>query len=150
MKFVTLVLAICLTTGLTGAESPDIGDLKVFPADNPWNWNISSYPVHPNSNNFIESIGGDVGLHPDFGTVWNGAPIGIPYVVVTAAQSKVPVVYTEYGDESGPGPFPLPPDAPVEGGPDGDSDRHVIAVDVRNAMLYELYRGVSERKFMGG
>jgi hypothetical protein len=125
---------------LSASESPGIGDLKIFPADNPWNWDISAHPVHPNSDNFIASIGKEVTLHPDFGTVWNGAPNGIPYVVVTGGQARVPVVYTAYGDESDSGPFPTPLVAPVEGGPDGDGDRHVIAVDVDNAMLYEQYR----------
>jgi hypothetical protein len=79
-------------------------------------------------------------LHPDFGTVWNGAPNGIPYVVVSGAQARVPINFTAYGDESDPGPYPVPPDAPVEGGPSGTGDRHVIVIDRDNWKLYELYR----------
>ena len=125
---------------LKGSDSPGIGGMKVFPDDNPWNWDISSYPVHPNSDNYVKSIGENVNLHPDFGTVWEGAPIGIPYVVVHAGQTLFPVEYTAYGDESDPGPFPIPLDAAVEGGATADGDRHVIAVDIDNARLYELYR----------
>jgi hypothetical protein len=61
-------------------------DFPLFPADNPWNTDISSYPVDPRSDRYIATIGLDTGLHPDFGTVWNGAPIGIPYVVVSGNQ----------------------------------------------------------------
>lgn len=130
----------CLFRQLSGQESPSIGNLKVFPDDNPWNWDVTSHSVHPNSDNFIESIGGHNPLHPDFGTVWNDAPNGIPYIVVNNDQPMIPIVYTAYGDESDPGPFPIPLNSQIEGGPNANGDRHVIAVDIDNAMLYELYR----------
>jgi hypothetical protein len=112
--------------------------LQVFPPDNPWNQDISQAPVHPNSANYLASIGLERGLHPDFGTVWQGAPIGIPYVLVRGEQPKVPVSFY-YDDESDPGPYPIPPDAPIEGGPDSAGDRHIIVVDVDNRLLYELF-----------
>ena len=48
---------------------------------------------------------------------------------------------TTYGDESDPGPYPIPPDAPVEGagGPYADGDRHVLVLDADNQKLYEVY-----------
>ncbi|MCB9867175.1 MAG: hypothetical protein H6816_11150 [Phycisphaerales bacterium] len=116
----------------------DVGSLQVFPADNAWNTDISHYPVHSNSDAYLAAIGLDTGLHPDFGTVWEGAPIGIPYVVVGADQPKVPVSFY-YADESDPGPYPIPADAPIEGGADADGDRHILVVDADNRMLYELY-----------
>jgi hypothetical protein len=70
--------------------------------------------------------------------VWDGAPIGIPYVVVTIAQPLVPVTYTDWGDESDPGPFPIPLTAAIEGGSASDGDRHVIAIDKDRKYLYEL------------
>jgi hypothetical protein len=124
---------------------PDLGSgaslhgKQLFPTDNPWNQDISALPVDPNSNNLIASIGLNTSLHPDFGTVYNGAPNGIPYVVVSGAQARVPVNFTAYGDESDPGPYPVPPDAPVEGGPNGTGDRHVIVIDRDNWKLYELF-----------
>ena len=60
-------------------------------------------------------------------------------MVVSGAQQKVPITFTDYGDESDPGPYPVPPDAPVEGGPNGTGDRHVIVIDRDNWKLYELY-----------
>lgn len=112
-----------------------------FPADNDWNRDISAEPVDPNSDALIASIGATVGLHPDFGAgLYNGGPIGIPYVVVSGSQSRVPIVFTAYGSESDPGPYPVPANAVVEGGPASDGDRHVIVIDRDNNRLYELYR----------
>lgn len=123
---------------------PDLGPgaslhgKQLFPSDNPWNEDISIAPVDPNSDNLIASIGLTTSLHPDFGTVWNGAPNGIPYIVVAGTQPKVPLNWTAYGDESDPGPYPIPPNAPIEGGANSTGDRHVLVVDRDNWELYEL------------
>ncbi|HJU82746.1 MAG TPA: hypothetical protein VJ600_00905 [Holophagaceae bacterium] len=116
-----------------------------FPADNAWNTDISTAPVDPDSANLIASIGLTTGLHPDFGSgLWAGAPIGIPYRIVSSAQALVPVAYQAYGDESDPGPFPIPADAPIEGQmADGSSfggDRHVLVIDRDANRLFELDR----------
>lgn len=116
----------------------DFGDVQVFPPDNPWNMDVSKLPVHPNSAQYIASIGADKPLHPDFGTVWQGAPNGIPYCVVRGDQKKVPVEF-EYADESDPGRYPVPPDAPIEGGPTSKGDRHILVIDFTNRKLYELF-----------
>jgi hypothetical protein len=117
----------------------DVAGQQVFPSDNPWNTDISRFPVDPNSDTLIASIGLTTGLHPDFGTVYNNAPNGIPYVVVPGTQPLVPITFTEYGDESDPGPYPIPPNAPVEGGLDSNGDRHLLVVDPDHGKLYELY-----------
>ncbi len=118
-------------------SSADLNGRMVFPPDNPWNTDISNSPVDPNSATLIASIGLTSPLHPDFGTVYNGAPNGIPYNLVSASQAKVPVVF-QIVDESDPGPYPIPANASIEGGPTGTGDRHVIVVDTDNWMLYEL------------
>jgi hypothetical protein len=115
---------------------PQVGDCSVFPPDNAWNQRIDTAPMHPSSAAIIARIqatGGD-NLHPDFG---ENPGYGIPFVVVPANQPLVPIVYDEYGDESDPGPFPIPLNAPVEGG----SDRHVIAVQRGSCQLFELFVG---------
>jgi hypothetical protein len=122
----------------TGIEA-DLHGARPFPATNAWNQDVSHLPVHPNSANLISSIGSSVGLHPDFGTFWEGSPIGIPYVVVSGSQQKVPVNFTDSADESDAGPYPIPPDAPIEGGSGSDGDRHVLVVDRDNWNLYETY-----------
>jgi hypothetical protein len=128
----------------TPGATPELGPgaslhgKQLFPSDNPWNQDISSLPVDPNSANLISSIGLNTGLHPDFGTVYNGAPNGIPYVVVAGPQPRVAINYTAYGDESDPGPYPVPPGAPIEGGPNSTGDRHVLVIDRDNWKLYEL------------
>ncbi len=115
-----------------------LGGRRVFPADNPWNVDISREPVDPQSAALIAGIGLTKGLHPEFGTVYRGAPNGIPYVVVPGNQPRVPVRFT-YADESDPGPYPIPPDAPIEGGPKGTGDRHVLVIDRDHWKLYELF-----------
>lgn len=118
---------------------------RPFPAADPWNQDVSRLPVDPNSDALVARIGGEKSLHPDFGTVWNGAPNGIPYVVVPPSQPRVPVRFT-YADESDPGPYPVPPHAPIEGGPKGAGDRHVLVVDRDNRRLYELFSAFPEQK----
>lgn len=132
-----------LVLAAAAARAEDVP--QIFPPDNPWNTDISAYPVHPNSDNFLASIGLDRGLHPDFGTVWNGAPNGIPYVLVNDAQPEVRIRFRAYKDESDPGPYPVPPDAPIEGGPNSNGDRHVLVIDVDNLKLYEMYRAFPRR-----
>lgn len=124
--------------GPLGANA-SLNGRRPFPDDNPWNRDVSGDAVDPASATLLASCGGlDRGLHADFGTVWNGAPNGIPYVVVSGSQGKVPVAFG-YHDESDPGPYPVPSDAPIEGGPNGTGDRHVLVIDRDNWKLYELY-----------
>jgi hypothetical protein len=113
-----------------------------FPADNAWNADISGAPIDPNSGNLIANIGVNGSLFPDFGAgLYGGAPIGIPYIVVAGTQPLVAVNFTDYGDESDPGPYPIPPNAPVEGAlsdGSGGGDRHVLVIDRDHNRLYEI------------
>ena len=132
---------------------PGLGGCPVFPAPPPtlsprapslpnesaWNQEISRAPVAANSAAtiaYIDAHGGDT-LHPDFGSP---RAYGFPYSVVGSRQRALPIHYTAYGGESDPGPFPVPPAAPVEGGASSDGDRHVLVVDRDSCTLYELYR----------
>jgi hypothetical protein len=117
-----------------------LGGKRLFPADNPWNQDISTEPVDPQSDTLIASIGLEKALHPDFGTKYNGEILGFTYVVVPGSQPKVPIRFVTDGDESDLGPYPIPADVPVEGG----TDRHLIAVDRDNWMLYELINAHSD------
>jgi hypothetical protein len=123
-------------TGGSTASAGAVG--QVFPPDNWWNTDISQAPVHANSAAFLASIGTAGHLHPDFGTVWQGAPNGIPYCTVGAGQPLVPVSFT-YASESDPGPYPIPPNAPIEGGPSSSGDRHILVIDTDARKLYELF-----------
>lgn len=116
-----------------------VGGCPVFPANNIWNYDISRLPVHANSANFVAAIGLTSHLHPDFGAgLFNGGPIGFPYVVVPGNQPTVPVSFG-YAGESDPGPYPIPLNAPIEGGSQSSGDRHVLAVDSGNCKLYEMF-----------
>jgi hypothetical protein len=133
---------------------PSLGSCHVFPPytgpatapsagnETAWNQDISKAPVDPRSSQYmakIHSLGGNQFIHPDFGSNPN---YGIPYVVVPGVQPKVPIDFRLYGDESDPGPYPIPPHAPIEAG----SDHHVLVVDRDNCKLYET----GGSKYVGG
>ena len=119
-----------LSSSAALGANASIGGRRCFPDDNPWNRDISNDPVDPNSSRMVNSVGAGNSVHPDFGD-----DFGKPYVVVSGDQRKVPVSFG-YENQSDPGPYPIPPNAPVEGGSDG----HVLVVDRDNWMLYELYQ----------
>lgn len=122
-------------------QGVSLGGRLPFPADNAWNQRIDQAQVDPLSDILVAQVGSEKPLHPDFGSgTWNGAAIGIPYVVVSGDQPRLPIKFTAYANESDPGPYPIPPDAPIEGDPNTDGDRHVIVIDRDNWKLYELFR----------
>ena len=130
--------------GPNGGGGPGLGPnaslegRRPFPADNPWNTPVDQDPVDPNSDTLIASIGLTRGLHPDFGANYNGGPFGIPYIVVGGTTPAVSVTF-DYADESDPGPYPIPADAPIEGGVASGGDRHVLVIDRDHWKLYELF-----------
>jgi hypothetical protein len=160
MKMTRALLGVILATGSTGAitlaagpaeingpatplalaerlQPPNrnsISGCPIFPTDNPWNTRVDQAPLRARSTQTIAAIqsSGSDFLHADFG---ENPAYGIPFVVVPETQPGVPIVYTVAGDESDPGPFPIPLNAPVEAG----SDRHVIALQVGTCRLYELF-----------
>jgi hypothetical protein len=127
--------------------------LPVFPRDNPWNQDISSLPVHRDSLRIIESIGSARPLEYN---------LDMNFIIVPPGQPRVTVKVTLYPQESDPGPFPIPSNAPIENWPlhrnednaalpkpgqtleqlqrDGQGDRHVIVVDPANGKLHEFWQ----------
>jgi hypothetical protein len=157
-----LVLSALLCAALSfplAAQEPGgalPGPLPLFPDDNWWNTDISGAPVDPASNAYIQFIGANDGLHPDFGGDADVFPeiYGMVYVVVPGTQPLVPVTFVEFGDQSDAGApgrppgYPIPEEAKtqpkwIEGGRPGnapiDGDRHMLIVDRDNRILYELY-----------
>jgi hypothetical protein len=116
--------------GSSGAI-PRIAGCDVFPADNPWNRDVSGDPVDSRSAAYIASIGASRFLHPDFGS---DPSYGIPWTTVPGSQPRVPLSF-DYADESDPGPYPFPRDAPIEAG----GDRHVLVLDRDACRLYETF-----------
>jgi hypothetical protein len=117
-----------------------LGSCPVLPANNIWNTPVDTLPVLSNSTSMVNTIGATRGFHADFGSgTWDGGPIGIPFITVAGTQTKYPASFL-YADESDPGPYAVPLNAPIEGGSGSTGDRHAIAVDTDNCILYELYR----------
>ena len=78
-------------------------------------------------------------MHPDFGAgLWEGGPIGIPFAEAGSSTRRESVAF-DYADESDPGPYPIPAEAPIEGGADSDGDRHILILETDECRLYELY-----------
>jgi len=155
IQFLIALLVFCISSLATQGQSCGVMSLGrtanlngfiPFPADNAWNQDISSAPVDPNSTAIINFIGTSTPLHPDFGAgLYGGQTIGIPYIVVSGSPF-VNVKYTAYGNESDPGPMPVPKNAPIEGYPKpGSGDRHVLVLDRDNCWLYELYHSYLQK-----
>jgi hypothetical protein len=125
--------------GASTAPRPRVGGCAIFPKNNPWNQRVDKLPVASNSDTIVRSIGADQGMHADFGSgKYEGRPIGIPYTTVRGGQKRVRVKF-DYASESDKGPYPIPRNAPVEGGRGSDGDRHVIVVDRSRCKLFELF-----------
>ena len=125
-------LGAILFCGAAGAAT--LAGCPMLPADNIWNTPVDALPLHPSSADYVATVGSSTKLHFDF-----GGPYGIPYVTVPGTQPKVAVRF-RYASESDPGPYPIPPDAPVEGG----GDRHVLVLDRDNCVLYETFASVRQ------
>jgi hypothetical protein len=136
----SLVVALLVVAGACNAAPlPEAPTCPMMPPDNYWHADVSALPVHPRSSQWVSSIGLGAEVHADFGSgQWDGGPIGIPYITVPGDQPRVDLTF-EYWDESDPGPYPIPPDPPIEGGPASDGDRHVLVVDRDDCVLYEVY-----------
>ena len=135
----SVISFLLLGVSAASAQGPTIGKCSVLPADNIWNTPVDQLTVSTSSSTWVTTIGSTKTVHADFGSgLYNGAPIGIPYVTVPGTQTKYPASFT-YADESDPGPYAIPLDAPIEGGAQSTGDRHALAVDTDNCVLYELY-----------
>jgi hypothetical protein len=113
------------------AAFPPSTSCKVFPADNIWNADISTMPVHSRSAQWLASMSaGSTNLHPDFGT----PPYGFPYNIVDNTHATVAVTF-QYASESDPGPYPVGTDTSIESG----SDHHALIINRDSCTLYELF-----------
>lgn len=134
-----------------------IESIQVFPPNSPYNEDISTRPLSPNS---VAIIGGEQ-------TQTFGYNLDMGYVIVPPDQKKIDVEIYQYPDESDLGPYPIPDNAPIENWPifdsdrrrdhssisgrdnesldeiqrSGKGDRHVLVLDPYHKKLYEFYAG---------
>ena len=139
MRRISLLFVLALSVSARSYGQQVVGSCTVLPADNIWNTPVDTLPVLANSASMVGTIGANTAFHADFGSgTWNGGPIGIPFIAVPGTQTKYPATFY-YPDESDPGPYAIPLNAPIEGGSNSTGDRHAIALDTDNCILYELY-----------
>jgi uncharacterized protein (TIGR03437 family) len=134
------LLAFAVAAATIAAQAqPKVAGCAIFPANNVWNAPVDKLPVDADSDQYVATIGATQPAHPDFGSgLWDGGPIGIPFVTVPGSQPKVAVTF-DYDSESDHGGYPVPANAAIEGGSASTGDRHVLVVDRDNCVLYELY-----------
>ncbi|MFH1073817.1 MAG: hypothetical protein V1752_01900 [Candidatus Firestonebacteria bacterium] len=148
-KYILASMLLALSTSLFSYTCPDIGDLQIFPSDNFWNWDMTEFEKHPDSESIILAINvnakyGFTNLHPDY-----GANEGIPYTFAGKEAVEIKLKQREQTDF---GPMPIPLNAPVEGALDSKDlvssqklirplpgDRRVIVLDPKEKKLYELF-----------
>ena len=142
MKRVLALAAGAMLIGVASAHAlrmPTAPKCPIFPATNAWNERVDSLPVTSNSAQMIQSIGGGVGLHPDFGSgLYDGQPIGIPFDVVSKKTPRAKVSF-DYADESDRVRYPIPATVHIEGGRQSDGDRHALLLDKDACKLYEVF-----------
>ncbi len=134
-------------TLLLGAAAPrqSVLPFQVFPSDNPWNWDVSGFAVHPSSATYVNNIGSSAPIREDYSFYFS---------VVDDTQPNVNVTLGGFADESDPGPFfgsptpgnelspgdlasyPIPSTAQIEGG----GDAHVLVINTTTKLLYETYQ----------
>jgi hypothetical protein len=115
-----------------------VTNCNITPTDSVWRTNVTNQAVHPSSATWIASVGATKSLHADFGTVWDGAPNGIPYTVVDSSTPRGHIAF-DFADSDTSALYPLPSNPNIEGGPNGDGDRHILMVDKDACRLYELW-----------
>jgi hypothetical protein len=139
----------CTSAPFVVTNGPILAGCPVFPANSPWNTDVSNAPLAADSATLVGAQAAGHDVHLDFGDTQS--EYGIPYAVVGPTQRRVPITYgtdgSDYGDESDHGPFPIPPTAPIEGAPAGQpnpdsGDRHVIVIQRGRCVDYELYNAV--------
>ncbi len=116
-------------------DLPHLGICQVFPADNIWNTPVNDLPKDQHAKDYVASIGPEHPVHPDFGS---NLDTGMPYTLIPPATKRVKITF-DYREDSDLSNYPIPPDAPIEGGPMSKGDRHILMVDERRCLLYEIY-----------
>ena len=146
---VGIVVGVLAAGTSAGASAvPGAPLCPMFPFDSYWHARVDGLPTDPSSDTYVANAGVTASMHADFGAgLYAGGPIGIPYATVGGTQPRVPINFG-YADESDPGPYPIPADAPIEGGSQSTGDRHVLVVDRDACRDYELYSATAELRLV--
>lgn len=129
--------AFARSTSAANTSSADIGGCALFPANSIFNARVDTLPVHPNSAAFVNSIGANTSLHPTLAPFMKTRPSAFPTSPCQMRNRRS--ISLRYNTESDPGPYPIPADAPIEGGSASNGDRHILMVQTPSCKLYEVF-----------
>ena len=116
----------------TAAGAPLIAGCPLFPPDNAWNRDVSGDPVDPHSAEYLAQMNAGSGfLQPDFGS---DPSYGLPYLIVDHDQPRQAMSFL-YSSQSEPGPYPFPPDIPLQ----ANADRHAVVIERDACLLFETF-----------
>lgn len=129
-----------------------LASLQVLPRDNPWNEDVSHRPVLKNSDAMIARINADLSSSRRSLRAFQE----MNFVLVPDAQPLAPIQFVDYPDESDPGPYPIPPNMPIETWPsqtggltlqewqrdvaEEGGDRHAIIVRPGSGHVWEMWQ----------
>lgn len=135
----------------TPAADAIVSALQIFPRDNAWNEDISGRPTLANSDAMMAQITNDLSASRRTVRIFKE----MNFVLVPDNQPLVPISFTDYPDESDPGPYPIAPNTPVEGWPSETGglsfydwqrdingtggDRHAIIVQPGTGNVWETW-----------
>lgn len=138
--------------GADPAEAgPTVAGCPLLPADHPWNADVSALPRDARSDALLAEMSPGEPLKLALGTT--EPHYGIPYTIVPPEQPLVTIAFgtggMDFSAESDRGPFPIPLDAPIQGGGRGEDpasgDRHLLVVQRGTCLLFEVYNAVRVR-----
>ncbi|MDR3557726.1 MAG: hypothetical protein P4L55_23460 [Syntrophobacteraceae bacterium] len=122
------------------------GGCNIFPPNSIFHHRVDLLPVDTSPAAPIYSAYQSSHLRVFFGND-AGPPNGIPFIRVPWNQPSVNVTFNQYPSESDPGPYPIPPNAPIEGTADSTGDRHVLVLQMAGngqpCKLYETWETIA-------
>ncbi len=114
------------------------GGCDIFPADSIFHQRVDQLPVDTSPAAPIYSGYQSSHLRVFFGS--DAGPDGIPFIRVPWNQPMVTMTFNQYPDESDPGPYPFPANAPIEGTANSSGDKHVLVLqEAGNGQPCKLY-----------
>lgn len=114
-------------------EAPTTAACTIYPADNPWNTDISAFPRNADSDKYIARLA----------NTWRlSFAASLPINLIHRVHDNVPMVPITYTAAGDPGPMPIPFNAVFQMKDTSRlvlEDNHLAVLDSADCKLYELW-----------